>query len=198
MFYRYLIPLALLIALVIILASAPAAIAAGPQGPSIAYHTVQYGEYVSMIAQRYGVTAREVIEANHLFWPYWIHPGQVLVIPNQASSPEQVVRGFYAWYRKVSENGQDPFTARTYRTSPLLTVGLSAMLDGIPAEARIGGLDPVVCAPQVPSRIKVDWAIVTASQAQVAVRDSSNRTFTVGLTQEGNMWRMSSISCKAQ
>jgi LysM repeat protein len=49
-------------------------------------HTVQRGEYLSMIAQRYGVTTAAIAAANNLSNPSLIYSGQVLVIPGSDGS----------------------------------------------------------------------------------------------------------------
>ena len=47
-------------------------------------HVVQPGEYLEIIAERYGVTVRAIMEANDLTSDV-IHPGQKLVIPVPAA-----------------------------------------------------------------------------------------------------------------
>jgi len=47
------------------------------------YHTVQYGEYLSLIAQRYGVSVQAILNANpHIANPNLIYAGTVLLIPS--------------------------------------------------------------------------------------------------------------------
>ncbi len=43
--------------------------------------TVEYGDSVGGIAQRYGVTATAIIVLNELSHPYWLHTGQQLALP---------------------------------------------------------------------------------------------------------------------
>jgi LysM repeat protein len=44
-------------------------------------HTVRYGETLTSIARRYGVSVQSLIAANGLWNPNHVHVGQVLVIP---------------------------------------------------------------------------------------------------------------------
>lgn len=46
------------------------------------YHTVRYGEYLSLIAQYYGVSVQAILNANpHITNPNLIYAGTVLYIP---------------------------------------------------------------------------------------------------------------------
>ena len=42
---------------------------------------MQAGDYLATIADKYGVTVDEIVEANNLENPDLIHPGEELVIP---------------------------------------------------------------------------------------------------------------------
>ena len=47
------------------------------------YHTVRYGEYLSHIAVRYGVSIQAILQANpHIINPNLIYAGTVLYIPS--------------------------------------------------------------------------------------------------------------------
>ncbi len=72
--------LGLILLLFLLTMSAAPVGAQSPSPGSIIYHVVQPGEWVSLIASRYGVSTRSVVDVNHLTWPYTIYPGQVLVI----------------------------------------------------------------------------------------------------------------------
>lgn len=50
-------------------------------------HTVMRGDTLSSIAKRYGVTLREIIEANNIEDPNYIRAGQQLVIPGVLTRP---------------------------------------------------------------------------------------------------------------
>lgn len=72
----------------------PAAPPPAPSPPTGTTHTVQRGEYLSLIAQRYGVTSAAIAAANNLSNPSLIYSGQLLVIPDSdgslpASGPAQ-------------------------------------------------------------------------------------------------------------
>jgi LysM repeat protein len=58
------------------------------QGTGSVIHVVQWGEYLSLIASRYGVTVSAIVQANGLTNPDYIYAGQRLVIPSgSAPSP---------------------------------------------------------------------------------------------------------------
>lgn len=49
--------------------------------PQQTTYVVQRGDWLSRIAQRFGVSLWSLIQANNLYNPNVIYPGQVLVIP---------------------------------------------------------------------------------------------------------------------
>ncbi|MBE2200326.1 MAG: LysM peptidoglycan-binding domain-containing protein [Anaerolinea sp.] len=49
--------------------------------PTPTIHTVQWGETLTQIAQRYDVTVAAILQANNISNPDLIQPGQQLVIP---------------------------------------------------------------------------------------------------------------------
>src|SRR5687767_4998443 len=51
-------------------------------------HTVQYGETLTSIAVRYGVSVDALVAANRLASPNLIVAGQVLIIPGTAPAPQ--------------------------------------------------------------------------------------------------------------
>lgn len=53
----------------------------GPPPPTPIIHTVQPGESLTLIAQRYGVTVAAIVKANQLANPDAIYAGQKLIIP---------------------------------------------------------------------------------------------------------------------
>jgi LysM repeat protein len=57
------------------------------QGTSSVIHVVQWGEYLSLIAGRYGVTVPAIVQANGLTDPDYIYAGQRLVIPSGVAPP---------------------------------------------------------------------------------------------------------------
>jgi LysM repeat protein len=75
-------------------AAAPAPTAAPTQPPAPSpdpaangTYTVQPGDYLSRIAQQFGVPVAELAAINHLADPSRIYPGQVLVIPGGGQMP---------------------------------------------------------------------------------------------------------------
>lgn len=64
---------------------------AAPQTTSISY-TVQPGDTLNRIAQRFNLTWRQLMDANGLTDPNRITVGQRLVIPNQPLPPEQAAQ----------------------------------------------------------------------------------------------------------
>jgi len=59
-----------------------------PPGEQYLVHTVMRGDTLSSIAKRYGVTLREIIEANNIEDPNYIREGQQLVIPGVLARPQ--------------------------------------------------------------------------------------------------------------
>jgi LysM repeat protein len=64
-------------------ASASPTVVAATSSPSPRIHIVQPGEYVTLIAQRYGVTPQAILRANNIPNPNYIEVGQQLIIPNE-------------------------------------------------------------------------------------------------------------------
>ncbi|HHW56183.1 MAG TPA: LysM peptidoglycan-binding domain-containing protein [Clostridia bacterium] len=57
------------------------------QKPCPTYYTVQPGDTLWSIAQKFGITIDELIKANYLVYPNMIYPGQTLIIPCPSSPP---------------------------------------------------------------------------------------------------------------
>lgn len=47
-------------------------------------YKVRSGEWVYKIGRKCNISPYAIIAANHLSWPYWLRPGQVLVLPKNA------------------------------------------------------------------------------------------------------------------
>jgi LysM repeat protein len=77
--------------LLALLASAGAPASAAPglkrQGTGATIHVVQWGENLSLIAMRYGVTTSAIVQANGIANPNYIYAGQRLTIPGGSSTP---------------------------------------------------------------------------------------------------------------
>lgn len=65
--------------------STPDSASPTPSGPQT--HTVQAGEFLSTIAEQYGVTVDEILAANDIADANLIFPGQELTIPEPGSTP---------------------------------------------------------------------------------------------------------------
>jgi LysM repeat protein len=70
----------------IIPGSAEEANASGPSESTPAQHVVQYGETLSKIAQRYGVSMWTLVQLNNISNPSLLYVGQVLTIPTGSTS----------------------------------------------------------------------------------------------------------------
>ena len=53
-----------------------------------ATYTVQRGDYLMALADRFGTTWQELARKNNIFYPYTIYPGQVLEIPGGETPPK--------------------------------------------------------------------------------------------------------------
>jgi len=51
---------------------------------ALGIHVVRWGEWLYCIGRAYGVSPWAIAEANGIWWPYIIFPGQTLTIPNVA------------------------------------------------------------------------------------------------------------------
>jgi uncharacterized protein YvpB len=54
-----------------------------------AAYTVQRGDYLTALAERFGTTWQELAAANNIRYPYTIYPGQVLSVPGGVAPSEQ-------------------------------------------------------------------------------------------------------------
>jgi lysozyme len=57
-----------------------------PTSGQIVEHTVQRGEYLALIASKYGVPVSAIVKANNLRNANFVYPGQKLIIPAPASA----------------------------------------------------------------------------------------------------------------
>lgn len=68
--------------------------APGP-APSGSVYVVRYGDTLSGIAYRFGVSINAIVRANNLLNPNWIYAGQRLVIPGTSPAPAPASGGTY-------------------------------------------------------------------------------------------------------
>ena len=52
-------------------------------------YTVQQGEYLVALADRFGTTWQELVDLNSIAYPYTIFPGQVLILPAEEAEPTE-------------------------------------------------------------------------------------------------------------
>jgi LysM repeat protein len=67
-------------------ADPPVAATPAPPAASTGTYIVQRGDYLSSIAQRFGLTTAQLAAANNLYNPSLIYAGQTLIIPGAAGS----------------------------------------------------------------------------------------------------------------
>jgi LysM repeat protein len=66
----------------------PAGVLAAPETQGGTTHVVQWGETLSLIASRYGVTVEAILAANGLADPNFVYVGQRLVIPTSGAASQ--------------------------------------------------------------------------------------------------------------
>ncbi len=78
---------------------APGSVSPPPGNPSdVAWtrYTVRSGDTLAAIAYRYGITVNDIVQANNLYNPNYIYPGQTLIIPaGQMRPPNQPAATYY-------------------------------------------------------------------------------------------------------
>jgi LysM repeat protein len=116
--------------LLALLVSSGSAVWAGPESERRAtgstVHIVQWGENLSLIAMRYGVSTSAIAQANGIANPNFIYAGQRLTIPGASSSPAPQPSGQTTSY--VVRSG-DTLSAIAYRHGT--TVNAIASLNGL-------------------------------------------------------------------
>lgn len=96
------------------------------QGTSSLIHIVQWGESLTLIARRYGVTTTSIVQANGISNPNYIYAGQTLIIPASSTSPAPPPSGPTSSY--VVQRG-DTLSAIAYRFGA--TVNSIVSLNGL-------------------------------------------------------------------
>jgi len=96
------------------------------QGTSSLIHIVQWGESLTLIARRYGVTTTSIVQANGISNPNYIYAGQTLIIPASSTSPAPPPTGPTSSY--VVQRG-DTLSAIAYRFGA--TVNSIVSLNGL-------------------------------------------------------------------
>jgi LysM repeat protein len=83
--YKHLRILVIVLAVSVLLVGSTSPLLGSPEGQSSTIHVVQWGETLSIIAARYGVTVNAIVSANGISNPNYIYAGQSLVIPGGSS-----------------------------------------------------------------------------------------------------------------
>ncbi len=96
------------------------------QGASSLIHIVQWGENLTLVARRYGVTTTAIVQANGISNPNYIYAGQTLIIPASSTSPAPPPSGPTSSY--VVQRG-DTLSAIAYRFGA--TVNSIVSLNGL-------------------------------------------------------------------
>jgi LysM repeat protein len=79
--------LVILLAVSVPLVGSTAPLWGSPERQGSTVHVVQWGETLSIIAARYGVTVNAIVQANGLSNPNYIYAGQRLSVPTGTTSP---------------------------------------------------------------------------------------------------------------
>ncbi len=83
--YKHVRVLVILLAVSVLLIGSTSPLLGSPERQSSTVHVVQWGETLSIIAARYGVTVNAIVSANGISNPNYIYAGQSLVIPGGSS-----------------------------------------------------------------------------------------------------------------
>ena len=92
-----------LLLLVVLLGITASTTYAAPTEDNGTYHTVQYGETLSLIAYNYGLTVNDLLAANpHIVNPNLIYYGTVIYIPTYYAPAPAPVQNYCRYYHTVS------------------------------------------------------------------------------------------------
>lgn len=101
---------------------------------SISY-TVQSGDTLLYIAQKYGTTLRLLAQANNLDYPYFVYTGQILTIPMEYNSQSRSRKPLY--HRRdshktlVNANTNDPGEASDQKSIEQIFEKAGSLQDGV-------------------------------------------------------------------
>lgn len=92
-----------LLLLVVLLGITASTTYAAPTESYGSYHTVRYGETLSLIAVNYGLTVHDLLVANpHIVNPNIIYYGTVIFIPHRYTPPPAPAPKYCRYYHTVS------------------------------------------------------------------------------------------------
>jgi hypothetical protein len=110
-----------------------------------------------------------------------------------AMAPDEVVESFYNWLLEYPGN---PISSGDYQSSPFLTAEYLDQIEQELSGNRPGGVDPFLCAQDVPEKVSVQPAVLDDSQASVRVFTSfEGHSFIVRLAQKEREWKITGITC---
>ncbi|MCB0033310.1 MAG: LysM peptidoglycan-binding domain-containing protein, partial [Anaerolineales bacterium] len=58
-----------------------------PNGGEVTIYTVVLGDSLTTIGEQFGLDWSTLAQANGIGWPYWVYPGQELIIPDTLTNP---------------------------------------------------------------------------------------------------------------
>jgi hypothetical protein len=104
---------------------------------------------------------------------------------------QQVVRDFYGWYLSYDGN---PLVDHAYRSSRYLSPDMIAFLDDFTRDGM--NYDPVLCAQDNPTDIKISPTKVSGGQATIDVATNfEGHDFSVELVQTNGDWLIDKVNC---
>lgn len=107
------------------------------------------------------------------------------------SQEQQVVREFYNWY--ISYDG-NPLVEHAYRSSRYLSPEIIAFLDNFTRDEM--GYDPLLCAQDIPTEIKISPEKVSGARATVDVATNfEGHAFSVELVHIDGDWLIDKVNC---
>jgi uncharacterized protein YvpB/LysM repeat protein len=125
-------------------------------------YTVQEGEYLSELADRFGATLNELILLNDLPYPYTIYTGQVLQLPNRVdATPEPVTVQQAPVVRVVNFEVHLPLIQREYAVQRS-SVNVNPL--GVQATSTSTSSPEALRAVNYCENPGVDWAVLARLQ----------------------------------
>lgn len=112
-----------------------------------------------------------------------------------ALSAEETVLAFYSDWTEYEGN---PIADRIYRESAYADAGFVAKTDALIDSFDKGGFDPVLCAQDFPSELKIANAAIKGGQAVVAIEEvfsGNSRMIEARLSKPGKHWLITDIIC---
>ncbi len=127
--------------------------------------------------------------------------------PENQSSPEvltptEVAQSFYkdylAYFNGPDGQFRSPLGDQVYRESPYVTKEFVRQVDDVLASFDgKSGYDPILCAQNIPTEIKVDSVFTSGDKANVLMRTDMlpEHAFNLELVNQNDMWRIDQVTC---